>query len=447
VAIACDVAASTTINLRADTDLHQLTTSVAGERVHVTLGNEGGTFGFNPVWRLFGPDAEVVAGCDTFSGGDRLCVLPAVGAYAIEVQDSGFDATGTYSVQFQRVTAGVRCGGSLVCGVGSQSTVNLRADTDLWQFTGVAGSSVTVSLINRGGTFGFNPQWRLIGPDAAEITCASDGTCGLSANGSHAVEVWDGSFDATGSYTVTVSGPGCTTAQGDLVVSALSAPAKSGVGRTITVKVTTKNNGLQTMAATQTGLFLSPDNTFGNGNDLALGTPVPVPELAPGASSQAKRSVTVPGVAAGRYFVLAVADLGNTQPESNENNNVRAKAIAIGPDLAVSAISAPDSAPPGATISVTVTTKNKGGGSTGSGSRTRLYFSDNNRVDAADTTFVDVVIGVLGNGAANTTTVMLTVPSATPPGTRYLIGVADVNHDVPETNEGNNTKKKTITIQ
>src|SRR6185503_5009409 len=113
-AIACDVPASTTISLRADTDLHQFT-AVAGEQLHITLANEGGTFGFNPVWRLLAPDANPVAGCATFSGADRVCTLSAAGAYAIEVEAGAFDATGTYSLQIQRLTAAQRCGTAIAC--------------------------------------------------------------------------------------------------------------------------------------------------------------------------------------------------------------------------------------------------------------------------------------------------------------------------------------------
>ena len=64
--------------------------------------NGGGTAFFNPVWRLLAPDGSPDAGCGTFSGLDRTCTLMAAGAYAIEVEDSGFDGTGTYALSVMR---------------------------------------------------------------------------------------------------------------------------------------------------------------------------------------------------------------------------------------------------------------------------------------------------------------------------------------------------------
>src|SRR2546427_631066 len=133
--------------------------------VHITIGNEGGVFGFNPQWRLLGPDANGVAGCDSFSGGDRYCTLPTTGAYASEVEDGGFNATGSYSLQVQRLTASQRCGTAITCDVAATNTISANADTDLHQFSGVAGELVHITIGNEGGVFGFNPQWRLLGPD------------------------------------------------------------------------------------------------------------------------------------------------------------------------------------------------------------------------------------------------------------------------------------------
>jgi hypothetical protein len=229
-AITCDVAVTTSISIhpRADTDLHQFT-AVAGELMHITIGNEGGTFGFNPVWRLIDPSANGVSGCDTFSGTDRTCTLSEAGPYAIEVEDSGFDATGNYSLQIQRLTAAQRCGTAIACGVPATTTVSARADTDLHQFAGIAGDVVHVSLENLGGTFGFSPVWRLVAPDASFVAgcdtfSGATRDCTLPSTGAYAIEVEDGGFDATGSYRLTqASLSGCVA-----VPRGVPPPAPSG---------------------------------------------------------------------------------------------------------------------------------------------------------------------------------------------------------------------------
>src|SRR3989442_5612267 len=117
------MAVTSRIAANVETDLLPLD-GVAGELVHITIGNEGGVFGFNPQWRLLGPDANGVAGCDSFSGGDRDCALRTSGEYAIEVEQSGFNATGSYSLQVQRLTASQRCGTAITCDVAATNTIS-----------------------------------------------------------------------------------------------------------------------------------------------------------------------------------------------------------------------------------------------------------------------------------------------------------------------------------
>jgi hypothetical protein len=148
----------------------------------------------------------VVPGCD-FSGSDQTCTLQTTGAYAIEVQDQGFNATGTYSLHIQRLTAAQRCGISLACGAPTTTTINARADTDLHQFSGSAGQVVRVALSNLGGTSGFDPQWRLLAPDASSVAgcdtfSGATRDCTLPLTGAYAIEVEDGGFNATGTYSL-----------------------------------------------------------------------------------------------------------------------------------------------------------------------------------------------------------------------------------------------------
>jgi subtilase family serine protease len=122
----------------------------------------------------------------------------------------------------------------------------------------------------------------------------------------------------------------------DLIVSSMTVfPATislSGAGGAhINVTETTRNQGAGTAIATTTKYYLSTNATF-DAADVWLASRA-VPLLVTGASSIGPQTaVTIPpGTAPGNYYVLAVADAGNTLAESNENNNVTAKPLTITP--------------------------------------------------------------------------------------------------------------------
>ena len=66
------------------------------------------------------------------------------------------------------------------------------------------------------------------------------------------------------------------------------------------------------------------------------------------------------GTATGSYWIIAKADGPGTVGESNENNNTRMVLVRVGPDLTVTALTAPGIAGAGSTVSVNITTKNSG---------------------------------------------------------------------------------------
>jgi hypothetical protein len=216
--ITCDVPVTGALNSRADTNLHELAfTPVAGERVHITFGNDGGTAFFTPAWRLLAPDGSPAAGsgCDVFSAASRDCVLAATAGYAVEVEDSSHDAaSGSYNLNIQRLTVGQRCGTTINCDVPVSSALNGRADTNLHElaFTPVGGERVHITFGNDGGTAFFTPDWRLLAPDGSPATgsgcdgfSAGSRDCVLAATAGYAVEVQDSSHDApSGSYSLNI---------------------------------------------------------------------------------------------------------------------------------------------------------------------------------------------------------------------------------------------------
>jgi subtilisin family serine protease/subtilase family serine protease len=222
----------------------------------------------------------------------------------------------------------------------------------------------------------------------------------------------------------------------DLIVSALTVPANAGAGTTIDASETTKNQGAGGADASTTSFYLSANSLF-DASDVIIGSRS-VPALTAGASHGATTPLTVPaGTAAGTYYVIARADAASAMLETSEVNNNKIVMLRIGPDLVVTAVSAPSGAGAGATISVTQTTKNQGAGSAAA-SATGFYLSANAGLGSTDTFIGSGPVGELGPGATATSSTPLQIPADTPSGSYYVIAVADWNNAVAETMESNN---------
>ncbi len=230
----------------------------------------------------------------------------------------------------------------------------------------------------------------------------------------------------------------------DLIVSSWTAPANACAGATISIKDTTKNQGTGLTGASTTKFYFST-NTILDAGDTPLGSRA-VPSLNPAAISTGTTSVTLPNVAIGKYYLISMADDGKVVTESNETNNKKTKVIYIGPDLIVSALTAPTSATLGTTISITETTKNKGCG-TGGASTTKFYLSTNTTINIG----IDYELGTrpvpsLGTNAISTGATSVVIPAGIPTGKYYIITNADDAKVVVESNEMNNKRTKAITV-
>ena len=109
-------------------------------------------------------------------------------------------------------------------------------------------------------------------------------------------------------------------------------------------------------------------------------------------------------------------------------------------------LTAPATGAAGTTVTVTDTVKNQGAGQAAA-SRTRFYFSANSVLDAADVLLPDSrALPGLATGATNTGTTNVTIPSSAAQGTYFIIGKADGDGAIAETNETNNTSARSIQI-
>ena len=157
--------------------------------------------------------------------------------------------------------------------------------------------------------------------------------------------------------------------------------------------------------------------------------------------------VTIPGgTPAGQYYLIAAADADGAVTEALETNNTFARAIPVGSDLYVPALSLPFAGGAGASIVVKDTTANLGGG-VSPASITRFYLSANSTLDATDVRLNESrAVPALEAGASSAGSTSVTIPADTAAGAYFLFAKADDDGVVSETSETNNTSSARVTI-
>ena len=230
----------------------------------------------------------------------------------------------------------------------------------------------------------------------------------------------------------------------DMTLAALAAPAKAAPGEAIAVTDTTRNQGTGAAPQSQTAFLLSRDALL-DGSDTLLGSRSIEP-LAAGAASTGTRDLVLPAtLAAGTYFLFAKADASGQLLELSEHNNIRAATISIGPDLTVTALTAPGTAAAGSSVLVSETTGNQGA-APAPASSTRFFLSTNALIDAADTPLGSREVPALAANSWSTATSTITLPSTLTTGTYYLLAQADGPMAIAELNEMNNARAASIRI-
>ena len=229
----------------------------------------------------------------------------------------------------------------------------------------------------------------------------------------------------------------------DMVVSSFTTPSVGASASTITVPVTTKNQGAGLAEASTTRFYWSDDSIL-DASDAPLNAQA-VPQLSPGAQSSISITLAIPSATTGVHYLIATADADNVLSESNEANNTSIRSIKIGPDLILSALTVPGNGGADSSIVVNDTAKNQGGGAAPP-TETRFYLSSNVVLDAGDTLIGSRDVGALDAGASNSGSTTLVIPSSTVAGTYYVIGATDAAGSVAETSENNNTFSRNILI-
>ncbi len=117
------------------------------------------------------------------------------------------------------------------------------------------------------------------------------------------------------------------------------------------------------------------------------------------------------------------------------------------PDLDLADLQAPSAGDAGSVVNFSVDLKNIGT-ATASGSYVIGWYLSNNTSLSSDDTRVGVInTGNTPVGTINNVPAAITIPSSFPAGDYYLIGKADINNDIDESNEGNNTIRSAFKVE
>ncbi|HLO86196.1 MAG TPA: S8 family serine peptidase [Nostocaceae cyanobacterium] len=238
-----------------------------------------------------------------------------------------------------------------------------------------------------------------------------------------------------------------TTSLPDLVIENAVAPTIAAAGSTIQISYTEKNIGGSSAGWHYVDFYLSKDNVWSTDDSLLSFNSVS--SLGAGASVNQSVSVTLSnGLTSGTYYLLYVGDSLKQVTESNENNNVAAKAINITsafPDLVIENVVALTIATIGTTIQLSYTEKNIGGSSAG-WHYVDFYLSKDNLWSTDDSFLSSKTVSSLGAGASVNQSVSVTLSNGLTSGTYYLLYVGDSLKQVAESNENNNVVAKAITL-
>jgi len=215
------------------------------------------------------------------------------------------------------------------------------------------------------------------------------------------------------------------------------------VGATITVTDQTRNDGAGAAPASTTAFYLSRDTTPSS-DDALLGTRA-VPVLAAGQTSTSTSSLRLPAGWVGVFYVIAKADASDVVPETSEANTTASSQIEVGPDLIVSAITAPARVTGGTSVYFSDVTKNRGGGSARSSS-TGYYLSASGVLDGNAVLIGQRSVPILARGASSAVTTRFLIPTGIPAGSYTLMVVADRAGAVNESNETDNVYTQSITV-
>lgn len=241
----------------------------------------------------------------------------------------------------------------------------------------------------------------------------------------------------------------------DLAPTHLIAPAQVSPSQPVNIEWSIQNIGDGVATAWNPGffpkwydrLYFSTNQVAGpgavwTGDELGWDTSLPAGEFMTNS-----RTIEVPNLPEGGYFLVLASDIGNRVREINENNNQLAVPIRVAsPDLVPTTLAAPVVADAHSAIEVSWVVTNRGAGLAQPIWRDRLYLSTNATFETADLLlgeFERSTITASGGTYSETNNVFL---PGVAPGNYFLIFRADARTNLFESVVTNNYLSRAINI-
>ena len=232
--------------------------------------------------------------------------------------------------------------------------------------------------------------------------------------------------------------------QSDLVVTQVIAPVSGFGGRTINVVNTIKNLANAASSGFYVNYYLKKTS---KSPSILIGESF-IPSLGALASKYQKSSITLPKtITPGSYYIVAYADAGKTNPETNENNNARLSSSKIlvsnnYRDLVVTGIKANMRGYKSNTFYLSNTLKNSG--NIGTTSFWVHYYLKKKGSTGLGQYVGQKCYSGLGAGSSKYQTVKISLAKSVVGSNYYVAAYADAHKTVSESVETNNYKVGTI---
>ena len=241
----------------------------------------------------------------------------------------------------------------------------------------------------------------------------------------------------------------------DLVPTNILAPAQVSPSQPVNIEWSIQNVGDGVATAWNPGffpkwydrLYFSTNQFAGpgavwTGDELGWNTPLPA-----GQFMTNSRTIEVPNLPEGDYFLVLASDIGNRVREINEDNNQLAVPIRVAsPDLVPANLTAPTVVDAHSAIEVSWAVTNRGAGLAQPIWRDRLYLSTNDTFEATDTLLGEFERStVTAGGGTYSETNNVFLPGVAP-GSYFLIFRADARTNLFESVVTNNYIARAINI-
>lgn len=211
-------------------------------------------------------------------------------------------------------------------------------------------------------------------------------------------------------------------------------------GQFVDVSYSVKNTGtISTFANWFDNVYLSTNSTFDNSDRFVLSKPFFNGPINPGETVVLTGQVYLSNLSPGPYYLLYVIDVSNSQPETNETDNLLAVPIqVVGADLTMESVVAPATASFGTPFDLTYTVNNSGS-ATATGSWTdRITVISDLDGSVIYTQSVAISNANVAAGESYSRTVGINVPSDFPSGSYHIRVDADYSFSLGETDDSNN---------